>query len=177
MLKQSCDRSATSRRLCRDLSASTKTWLRLIWSQWGPRSADFSATSPGPIGDLVATSAIGGNCQSRRGRKAVATYVWPGLKRYFSHIATWKQEITNLWNRSGETGNRTLQAKSLTTTPPLLLNMYIVKRSSHDLYCFYAPNSEACVPCTSASRSRYQQNSSFCNIEFLFATGYITQQQ
>ena len=28
------------------------------------------------------------------------------LKRSFSHIATWKQEITNL-NRSGETGNQT----------------------------------------------------------------------
>ena len=27
--------------------------------------------------------------------------------RYFSHIATWKQEITNMWNRSGETGSRT----------------------------------------------------------------------
>ena len=26
---------------------------------------------------------------------------------YFSHIATWEQEITNLWNRSGKTGNRT----------------------------------------------------------------------
>ena len=26
----------------------------------------------------------------------------------FSHIATWKQEITNLWNSSGETGNWTL---------------------------------------------------------------------
>ena len=55
---------------------STKTWLRLIWSQRGPRSvADFSATSLGPIGDLVATSAIGENCQSRRGRRAVAVYV------------------------------------------------------------------------------------------------------
>ena len=84
------DRSATSRRLVGDFAgtclrsnqsqpgfcASTKTWLRLIWSQRGPRSvADFSATSPGPIGDLVATSAIGVNCQSRRGRKADATYV------------------------------------------------------------------------------------------------------
>ena len=93
------DRSATSRRLIGDWSATLpgpvcdqisrsqvfvraqKTLLRLIWSQRGPRSvADFSATSPGPIGDLVATSAIGVNyCQSRRGRKAVATYVWPGL--------------------------------------------------------------------------------------------------
>ena len=44
-----------------------------------PIVTDFCATSPGPIGDLVANSAIGGNCQSRRGRKAVATYVWPGL--------------------------------------------------------------------------------------------------
>ena len=30
------------------------------------------------------------------------------LQRYFNHIATWKQEITNLWNSSGEAGNRTL---------------------------------------------------------------------
>ena len=29
------------------------------------------------------------------------------LQRYFSHIATWKQEITNLWNSSGEAGNWT----------------------------------------------------------------------
>ena len=59
--------------------ASTKTWLRLIWSQRGPRSvADFSATSPGPIGDLVATSAIGVNCQSRRGRKAVCNVCLTG---------------------------------------------------------------------------------------------------
>ena len=66
--------------------ASTKTWLRLIWSQRGPRSvADFSATSPGPIGDLVATSAIGENCQSRRGRRAVAVYVWLGFKVWHHH--------------------------------------------------------------------------------------------
>ena len=38
------------------------------------------ATSPGLIGDLVATSAIGGNRQWRRGHKAVATHVWPRLK-------------------------------------------------------------------------------------------------
>ena len=70
------DRSATSRRLVGDFAGTSL--------QRGPRtvadfSADFSATSPGPIGDLVATSAIGVNCQSRRGRKAVARYVWPGL--------------------------------------------------------------------------------------------------
>ena len=35
--------------------------------------------SPGPIGDLVTTSVIGGNSWSRRCRKAVSTYVWPGL--------------------------------------------------------------------------------------------------
>ena len=29
------------------------------------------------------------------------------LQQFFSHIATWNQEITNLWNRSGETGNQT----------------------------------------------------------------------
>ena len=28
-------------------------------------------------------------------------------QRYFNHIATLKQEITNLWNSSGEAGNRT----------------------------------------------------------------------
>ena len=103
------DRSATSRRLIGDWSAtlpgpvcdhisrsqifgaSTKTWLRLIWSQRGPRSvAGFSATSSGPIGDLLATSAIGVNCQSRRGRKAVATYFWPGLNAIFDSVFTFK---------------------------------------------------------------------------------------
>ena len=34
------------------------------------------------------------------------------LARYFSHIATWKQEITNPWNHSDETGNRTPAAYS-----------------------------------------------------------------
>ena len=29
------------------------------------------------------------------------------LQRYFSHIITWKQEITNRWNSSGEAGNWT----------------------------------------------------------------------
>ena len=29
------------------------------------------------------------------------------LQRYFNHIATWKQKITNLCNSSGEAGNRT----------------------------------------------------------------------
>ena len=29
------------------------------------------------------------------------------LQRYFSHIATWKQDITNPWNSSGEAGNWT----------------------------------------------------------------------
>ena len=42
------------------------------------------------------------------------------LQQYFSHIAPWKQGITNLWNRSGETVNRTsvllLRKQSLTTT-------------------------------------------------------------
>ena len=47
------------------------------------------------------------------------------LQRYFSHIATWKQEITNLWKfkwrcRESNPGPLTLQAKSLTTRPPLL---------------------------------------------------------
>ena len=84
------DRSATDRGLVGDFAgtclrpnqsqsgfcACSKTWLRLIWSQRGPRLVtDFSATSPGPIGDLVATSVIGENCQSRRGLRAVAVYV------------------------------------------------------------------------------------------------------
>ena len=41
----------------------------------------------------------------------------------FSHMATWNQEITNIWNSSGETGNQAsdlLQANSLTTRPPPL---------------------------------------------------------
>ena len=43
------------------------------------------------------------------------------LKRYFSHITTWKQEITNLWNSSGEAGDQSpdllLRKRSLTTRP------------------------------------------------------------
>ena len=41
----------------------------------------------------------------------------------YSQIVTWKQEITNLWNRSGEIGNRIpgscSASKNLTTTPSL----------------------------------------------------------
>ena len=44
------------------------------------------------------------------------------IMRYFSHIATWKQEITNVWNSSVEVGDRTpdllLRKRSLTTRPP-----------------------------------------------------------
>ena len=96
---QTCRRSvgnwsATDRGLVADLAGTwlrlnqshpgfwtcTKSWLRLMWSQEGPRLiSDFSATSSGPIRGLVATSAIGENCQSRRDRRAVATYVWPRL--------------------------------------------------------------------------------------------------
>ena len=47
------------------------------------------------------------------------------LQRYFNHIATWKQEITNLWKfkwRGRESNPSPLapQTKSLTTRPPLL---------------------------------------------------------
>ena len=60
--------------------ASTKTWLRLIWSQRGPRSvADFSATSPGPIGDLVATSAIGENCQFAERLQCMSDWDFSGV--------------------------------------------------------------------------------------------------
>ena len=50
------------------------------------------------------------------------------LQLYFSHVATWKQEITNLWNfkwrgRESNPGPLAPQAKSLTTRPPLLLSM------------------------------------------------------
>ena len=39
---------------------------------------------------------------------------------------TWKQEIFNLRNRRGETGNQTTpQGKRLTTPPPLLLHEYM----------------------------------------------------
>ena len=49
------------------------------------------------------------------------------LQRYFSHIATWKQEITNLWKskwrgRESNPGPLAPQAKSLTTRSPLLLH-------------------------------------------------------
>ena len=30
--------------------------------------------------------------------------IFTSLWRYFSHIATWRQEITNLWNHSGKVG-------------------------------------------------------------------------
>ena len=80
------DRSGTGRRLRRDLSATKSVAARFLCmfknlaatdlvAARSPTSADFSATSPGPIGDLVATSAIGENCQSRRGLRAVAVYV------------------------------------------------------------------------------------------------------
>ena len=41
--------------------------------------------------------------------KIVGWLYWgfKSILRYFSHIATWKQEITNLWYSSGETGNLT----------------------------------------------------------------------
>ena len=44
----------------------------------------------------------------------------------FSHISTWKQEITNLWKfkwrgRESNPGPLAPQAKSLTSRPPLLL--------------------------------------------------------
>ena len=46
------------------------------------------------------------------------------LQWYFSHIATWKQEITNLWKFKCEAGNRTtvllLRKPIATTQPPLL---------------------------------------------------------
>ena len=47
--------------------------------------------------------------QRPRGLRLVGWLYWgfTSLKRYFSHIATWKQEITNLWNSSGEAENRT----------------------------------------------------------------------
>ena len=44
-----------------------------------------------------------------RGNSLVGWLYWGFtlFQRYFSHIATLKQEITNLWNSSGEAGNRT----------------------------------------------------------------------
>ena len=46
-------------------------------------------------------------------------------QQYLSHIATWKQEITNLWKfkwrgRGSNPGPLAPQAKSLTTRPSLL---------------------------------------------------------
>ena len=62
------------------------------------------------------------------------------LQRYFSHIETWKQEITNLWKfkwwgRESNPGPLAPQAKSLTTWPSLLHNAsqrtQNMKRSHH----------------------------------------------
>ena len=47
----------------------------------------------------------------------VGCYGFTSLQRYFSHITTRKQEITNLWNLSGETGN---------WTPDLLLHKILI---------------------------------------------------
>ena len=51
-------------------------------------------------------------------RKGWLFWGFESLLRYFSHIATWKQEKTNLWNRSGETRIEPLASfsASLTTT-------------------------------------------------------------
>ena len=61
------------------------------------------------------------------------------IKRSFSHISTWKQEITNLWKfkwRGGESNPGPLapQAKSLTTRPPLPLNRF---SASHYIDVFF----------------------------------------
>ena len=58
------------------------------------------------------------------------------LQRYFSHIATWKQDITNLWKfnwrgRESSPGPLDLQAKSLTTRP-LLLPLTLADRCTVD---------------------------------------------
>ena len=63
------DRSGTGRRPRRDLSATKSVAARFL------NIFDFSTTSAGPIGDLVVTSAIGGNSLSGRGLKAAGTYV------------------------------------------------------------------------------------------------------
>ena len=62
----------------------------------------------------------------------VGWFYWgfTSLQRYFSRIATWKQEITNLWKfkwrgRKSNPGPLALQAKSLTTRPPLLPNIML----------------------------------------------------
>ena len=65
------------------------------------------------------------------------------LQRYFSHIVTWKQEITNLWKfkrRGGESNPSPLapQAKSLTPRPTLLLHHYTIrKKTIHSILYFY----------------------------------------
>ena len=42
------------------------------------------------------------------------------IQWYFGHIATWKQEITNIWSGESNPGPLNPQAKSLTTRPPPL---------------------------------------------------------
>ena len=97
------DRSATNRRLIGDWSATLPGPVcdQISRSQvfvqaqkpgcdWFGRNEvpDQSPTSLQPRRDLVATSAIGVNSQSRRGRKAVATYVWPGLNTTLNVLNT-----------------------------------------------------------------------------------------
>ena len=59
----------------------------------------------------------------------------------FSHISTWKQEITNLWKfkwrgRESNLGLLAPQAKSL-TTQPLLLLVYVTLQTIHVLLSLY----------------------------------------
>ena len=54
------------------------------------------------------------------------------IKRSFSHISTWKQEITNLWKfkwrgRESNPGPLAPQAKSSTTRPPLLPHFSLIR--------------------------------------------------
>ena len=95
-----CKCSAISRQPVGDLSATCqrppKTFLRSIWSQRGftcsnqnllatKSSLQPSATSRRPVADLLATT-LQPPCDhpkfwSQGGRRPVASYVWPGLKR------------------------------------------------------------------------------------------------
>ena len=93
-----CNWSAISRQPVGDLSATCrrppKTFLRSIWSQRGftcsnqnllatKSSLQPSATGRRPVADLLATT-LQPPCDqpkfwSQRGRRPVASYVWPGL--------------------------------------------------------------------------------------------------
>ena len=92
-------------------------WRRQTWqtyilrlSFWGIKRFFIIkgiAIVTGPLYLKVMTKVKLTTANGRRHFRKETRLWFTSLQRYFRHIATWKQEITNLWNSSGETGNRT----------------------------------------------------------------------